>query len=114
MNVSAIANYWMQAQQAMLDEGVATMRRMARMPQLWQHAQNVRTGTTPSEVVYEIERVRLLHYKPQGPIRHHTPVVFVYALVNRPYILDLKPGKSVVDHFVKAGFDTYLIDWGVP
>jgi polyhydroxyalkanoate synthase len=34
--------------------------------------------------------------------------------VNRPYILDLKPGRSVVEHFVKRGFDTYLIDWGVP
>jgi polyhydroxyalkanoate synthase len=65
-------------------------------------------------VVYEIERVRLLHYKPQGPIRYKTPLIFVYALVNRPYILDLKKGKSVVEHFVKAGFDTYLIDWGVP
>jgi len=35
-------------------------------------------------------------------------------LVNRPYILDLKPGRSVVEHFVKRGFDTYLIDWGAP
>ncbi|MCH8253048.1 MAG: alpha/beta fold hydrolase, partial [Planctomycetes bacterium] len=33
---------------------------------------------------------------------------------NRPYILDLKAGKSVVSHFVGAGFDTYNIDWGVP
>jgi polyhydroxyalkanoate synthase len=40
--------------------------------------------------------------------------VFVYALVNRPYILDLKKGRSVVANFVQAGFDTYLVDWGVP
>lgn len=114
MNAFAMTNYWLQAQKSLIDEGVANMRRMARLPFLWQKAQNVRPGVTPSEVVYEIERVRLLHYIPQGPIRHKTPVVFVYALVNRPYILDLKKGKSVIDHFVKAGFDTYLIDWGVP
>ncbi|MEM7624118.1 MAG: alpha/beta fold hydrolase [Planctomycetota bacterium] len=40
--------------------------------------------------------------------------MFVFALVNRPYVLDLLPGKSVMEHFVKAGFDTYLIDWGTP
>jgi polyhydroxyalkanoate synthase len=41
-------------------------------------------------------------------------VIFVFALVNRPYILDLLPGKSVVRHFIDGGFDTYLIDWGIP
>ena len=41
-------------------------------------------------------------------------MAFVFALVNRPYILDLKTGRSVVSHFVQAGFDTYLIDWGAP
>jgi polyhydroxyalkanoate synthase len=41
-------------------------------------------------------------------------LVLVFALVNRPYILDLLPHKSVVSHFVNAGFDTYLVDWGVP
>jgi polyhydroxyalkanoate synthase len=38
----------------------------------------------------------------------------VYALVNRPYILDLKVNRSVVAHFINGGFDTYLVDWGVP
>ncbi|MGH7806964.1 MAG: class III poly(R)-hydroxyalkanoic acid synthase subunit PhaC, partial [Thermodesulfobacteriota bacterium] len=36
------------------------------------------------------------------------------ALVNRPYILDLKPGRSVVEALLKKGIDVYLIDWGVP
>ena len=40
--------------------------------------------------------------------------MFVFALVNRPYILDLVPQKSVVGQFVNAGFDIYLIDWGKP
>ena len=50
----------------------------------------------------------------EHPVTQKTPVVFVFALVNRPYILDLLPHKSVVRHFVNAGFDTYLIDWGAP
>lgn len=114
MNLNAIGNGWLQAQQAVMEEGLATMRRMARLPFLYQQARNVRTGPTPSEVVYEIDRVKLLHYRNPGPVKYQTPLVFVYALVNRPYILDLKPGKSVINHFVQRGFDTYLIDWGVP
>ncbi len=105
---------WFDAQRAMVDESTAMMRRMARLPGLWRHAQRVRKGATPHEVVYEEDRLKLRRYLGDGPPRHAAPVVFVFALVNRPYILDLLPNKSVVSHFVNAGFDTYLIDWGAP
>ncbi|MDB6064105.1 MAG: phaC [Pedosphaera sp.] len=107
-------NPWFKWQQAMLDEGFANMRRMSRVPFLWQKAQSVKKGATPSEVVYEEDRLKLLHYLSDTEPRHKTPLIFVFALVNRPYILDLKPGRSVVSHFVQEGFDTYLIDWGAP
>jgi polyhydroxyalkanoate synthase len=96
------------------DGAADTFRRMARVPFLWQKAQRVKKGATPSEVVYEEDRLKLLHYKSDTPPRFKTPLVFVFALVNRPYILDLKEGKSVINHFVQRGFDTYLVDWGVP
>jgi polyhydroxyalkanoate synthase len=98
----------------LFDESLLNIRRMARLPFVWQHAQRVRKGATPSEVVYEYGRHRLRRYPTDRPLRFRTPVLFVFALVNRPYILDLKPGKSVVEHFVRAGFDTYLIDWAIP
>lgn len=87
---------------------------MARLPFLLQQAQRVKKGVTPSEVVYEEDRLKLRHYPGEGPLRSRTPLVFIYALVNRPYILDLKRGRSVVANFVERGFDTYLVDWGVP
>ena len=96
------------------DETAANCTRLARVPFLWQHAQRVKKGATPSEVVYEEDRIRLLRYKGDSPRKFSTPLLFVFALVNRPYILDLKVGKSVVSHFVKRGFDTYLLDWGMP
>ena len=68
---------------------------------------------TPSEVVYEEGHIRVLHYLNGAP-KHSPPLLLVFALVNRPYILDLKEGRSVVSHFVQSGFDTYLLDWGVP
>jgi polyhydroxyalkanoate synthase len=103
---------WIEAQKAIVDEWRANARRMAELPRLVAQAQRVRKGATPSEVVYEEDHVKLLHYPGDGEVKHATPLVFVFALVNRPYILDILPNKSVVAHFVKAGFDTYLIDWG--
>ena len=105
---------WGRWQEAMIDEGLSNLRRMSRIPYIWQKAQSVRKGATPSEVVYEQDRLKLLHYTTGDQQRYKTPLVFVFALVNRPYILDLKPGKSVVSHFARGGFDTYLIDWGAP
>ncbi len=105
---------WQAAQSAVMDEAATQFRRMARLPTLWQHAQRVKKGATPSEVVYEEDRLKLLRYVGDEPPRYRTPVLFVFALVNRPYILDILPHKSVVSHFVKAGFDTYLVDWHRP
>ncbi len=107
-------NIWIEWQQAALNETVATLRRWTHFPSLWQQARAVPKGVTPSEVIYEEDRLQLRHYRIEGKPRHRTPIVFIYALVNRPYILDLKPGRSVVANFVQPGFDTYLLDWGVP
>ncbi len=109
-----LVNAWTHWQKAALDETFAAAGRMSHLPLLWLRAQQVRKGVTPSEVVYEEDRLRLRHFLTGRKPRYRTPLVFVYALVNRPYILDLKEGRSVVAHFVEKGFDTYLVDWGVP
>ena len=75
---------------------------------------NVEVGTTPHEVVYEEDSLRLLHYRRETPAKYAEPLLFCYALVNRPYILDLQPDRSVVRQFLARGFDVYLIDWGIP
>ena len=108
---AAVAEKWATA---FADEAAANVSRLARLPFLWDKAQRVKKGASPSEVVYEEDRIKLLHYTSDEPPKFKTPLLFVFALVNRPYILDLKEGKSVVSHFVKRGFDTYLLDWGVP
>jgi polyhydroxyalkanoate synthase len=71
---------------------------------------------TPHEVVYRMDDVRLLHYYQVGNngavIKYSTPLVIVYAPVNSYHIMDIRSGRSIVEHFVSAGFDVYLIDWG--
>ncbi|HYG35905.1 MAG TPA: class III poly(R)-hydroxyalkanoic acid synthase subunit PhaC [Clostridia bacterium] len=113
-NPSAFIMPWVQWQQAFIDESFATVGRLSHLPTLWQRARQVRKGVSPAEVVYEEDRVKVRHYLSAQAPRYRTPVVFIYALVNRPYILDLKEGRSVVANFVRAGFDTYLVDWGIP
>jgi polyhydroxyalkanoate synthase len=69
---------------------------------------------TPYEVVYEEDRIRVKHYTPPGGKKLETPLLIVYALINRETMLDLQPGRSVVENFMNMGIDTYLIDWGYP
>jgi poly[(R)-3-hydroxyalkanoate] polymerase subunit PhaC len=73
-----------------------------------------RVGTTPHDVVLRRGTLSLLRYRRATPATHSEPVLLCYALVNRPYILDLQPGKSVVEHYLERGFEVYLVDWGVP
>src|SRR3972149_1716519 len=74
----------------------------------------VKVGRTPHEVIYRDGKLILKHYFPQKKKLGSTPLLMVYALVNRPYILDLLPGRSAVENFLKGGTDVYLIDWGIP
>jgi polyhydroxyalkanoate synthase len=75
---------------------------------------SVEVGQTPSEVVYEENKLRLLHYESRTDDQHEVPMLVVYALINRPYILDLQPDRSVVRTLLDQGLDVYLIDWGEP
>jgi polyhydroxyalkanoate synthase subunit PhaC len=69
---------------------------------------------TPSTIIYESGKVRLRHYAARGIIQHHTPLLLIYALIKRSFILDLQPGRSVIEILVNQGFDVYLIDWIPP
>ncbi len=71
-------------------------------------------ASTPYEIVYQEDRVKLKHYKPITEIQAKTPFLVVYALINRETMLDLQPGRSVVQSFLRDGIDLYMIDWGYP
>jgi polyhydroxyalkanoate synthase len=73
-------------------------------------------GQTPHDVVWHENKWRLLHFRSAHPPtdRWRTPILLVPSLINRWYILDLRPGKSFVEYLVNAGHDVYCIDWGTP
>jgi polyhydroxyalkanoate synthase len=71
---------------------------------------------TPKELVWTLNKAKLYRYVPVLPpeARHPVPLLLVFALMNRPSILDLRPGHSFVEYMVGHGYDVYLLDWGVP
>ena len=72
-------------------------------------------GTTPADVIHRENKWRLLRYRPAaGGPRFATPVLLVPSLINRHYVMDLLPGKSMAEDLVKAGHDVYCLDWGTP
>ena len=70
----------------------------------------------PKQVIWTLNKVKLYRYVPVVPAeqRHKVPLLLVFALMNKPYILDLRPGQSFIEYMVKQGFDIYLLDWGAP
>ena len=71
-------------------------------------------ASTPYEIVHQEDRVKLKHYAPVTDIKVKTPLLVVYALINRETMLDLQPGRSVVESLLSRGVDVYMIDWGYP
>jgi len=83
-------------------------------PKLVAAPDEIKLETTPYDVAYREDKVRLLHYKPTTEKQVHTPLIIVYALINRYHILDIHPKKSWVRNLLDQGLDVYMIDWGTP
>ncbi len=77
-------------------------------------ARDAPVGTTPHELVWRKNKACLYRYTRQSPPTHATPIFLVLPLINRAYILDLRPGSSFVEHLLGEGFDVFLLDWGIP
>ncbi len=90
------------------------LRKYATGAHLILQVSEIETGRTPREVVWQEDKARLYRYKPAAEKRFPVPVLLVYALILRPYIVDLVPGNSLVEYLGNEGFDVYLLDWGVP
>lgn len=53
--------------------------------------------------------------RPEGaPAGPALPLLVVPSMINRWYVVDLRPGASLVEGLVTAGIDTFCLDWGVP
>jgi polyhydroxyalkanoate synthase len=87
-------------------DGLKTLRNV--------RTEHVQIGLTPKEEVHREDKLVLYHYKPFVEQPFRTPLLIVYALVNRPYMVDLQENRSLVRNLLALGLDVYLIDWGYP
>jgi len=101
-------------QRKQMEAAADAMERTAAIPEQTERMDDVEVGPTPSEVVYEENKLQLLHYESRTDEQHDVPILIVYALINKPYILDLQPDRSVIRTLLDQGFDVYMIDWNEP
>ncbi len=73
-------------------------------------------GATPADEVWREGGARLLRYRSGNldATANRPPLLLVCSLINRPYVLDLLPERSVVQRLLASGLDVWLLDWGTP
>ncbi|MCM3600590.1 alpha/beta fold hydrolase [Robertmurraya korlensis] len=71
------------------------------------------TAATPRQALWKRNKATLWYY-PAPVKRYQTPLYLIYSLVNQATILDLLPNTSLIGALTNAGYEVYLIDFGIP
>ncbi len=70
---------------------------------------------TPKDTIFREGTAQLYRFRPaSGKAPEGLPLLIIPSLINRWYVLDLREKASFAGAMVKAGIDTYCLDWGVP
>ena len=101
-----------QAIQELVDINRKVLKGIERLSHI--REDDIRIGTSLKEEVYREDKVVLYRYMPLVEQPFPVPLLFVYALVNRPFMVDLQEDRSLVRNLLKLGIDVYIIDWGYP
>ena len=106
---------WMKNAEKFLQESAEFQSRLTEGFKVAGNLGEIRVGTTPKDEIHQQNELRLYRYRPlTNTQKIAEPLLIVYALVNRPYIVDLHEQRSLVRGLLNQGIDVYLIDWGYP
>src|SRR5215467_5993524 len=97
-----------------IDEMLKTQRKLAAGLKTLRELDDVGYGATDKEAVYREDKLVVYRFKGARQPTAKVPILIVYALVNRPYMVDLQSDRSLVKNLLEQGEDVYLIDWGYP
>src|SRR4051794_14085892 len=71
-------------------------------------------AATPGAVVFRTEVFELIRYRPTTQTVRAVPLLMVPPTINKFYIADLAPGRSIVEHYLSAGQQVFMISWRNP
>jgi len=71
-------------------------------------------GTTKGAVVFRNEQAELIQYTPQTQRVLATPLLIVPPQINKFYLFDLAPGRSVVEFLLANGIQVFVVSWRNP
>lgn len=96
------------------EEITRTQRKLAAALQTLSEVGDFDFGATEKEAIHREDKLVVYRYRGDRPPTAKVPILICYALVNRPYMVDLQADRSLVRNLLARGEDVYLIDWGYP
>jgi polyhydroxyalkanoate synthase len=71
-------------------------------------------GATPGQVVFRNEVLEVIQYTPTTPTVREVPLLIVWSVINRHYVLDLGRGRSFVEYALSRGLQVFVTSWRNP
>lgn len=99
---------------SILQEFVEINDKLQKGYQTLKQIEEVDVATTPKELVWECDKVKMYHYIRETPPKCDVPVLVSFAIMNRHDVLDLQPDRSLMKKLLEEGLDIYIMDWGYP
>jgi polyhydroxyalkanoate synthase len=100
--------------QAVVNEVIQISQKLRRGQEVLRSIDKVEVATTPKELVWECDKVKMYHYTRTTPATCKIPVLVSFAIMNRHDVLDLQPDRSLMKKLLEEGLDIYIMDWGYP
>ncbi|MFT4288046.1 PHA/PHB synthase family protein [Nocardioides sp.] len=97
-----------------LVEDLATAPRVPRMVERGAFAVGESLAATPGAVVLRTEVFELIQYAPRTEQVRQVPLLMVPPVINKYYVVDLAPGRSMVEHYLEQGHQVFAISWRNP